>query len=57
MKDTEWVDASKYGKPEQLFNGEIGRIAGVRFVSTSEAKVWKKSSETTDSNVPNNRKQ
>lgn len=53
MKDTEWVDASKYGKPEQLFNGEIGRIAGVRFVSTSEAKVWKKSSETTDSNVPN----
>lgn len=42
MKDPEWVEVSKYGKPEQLFNGEIGRIAGVRFVSTTEAKVWKK---------------
>lgn len=41
MKDPEWVEASKYGKPEQLFKGEIGRIAGVRFVSTTEAKVWK----------------
>lgn len=40
MKDSEWVDASKYGKPEQLFKGEVGRIAGVRFVSTTEAKVW-----------------
>lgn len=54
MKDSEWVEASKYGKPEQLFAGEIGRIAGIRFVSTTEAKVWKKSDETTDSNVPNN---
>lgn len=40
MNDPEWVEASKYGKPEQLFNGEIGRIAGVRFVSTTEAKKW-----------------
>ena len=48
MKDSEWVEASKYGKPEQLFKGEIGRIAGVRFVSTTEAKVWKKKS-TSDS--------
>ena len=54
MKDSEWVEASKYGKPEQLFAGEIGRIAGIRFVSTTEAKVWKKSDETTDTNVPNN---
>lgn len=54
MKDSEWVEASKYGKPEQLFAGEIGRIAGIRFVSTTEAKVWKKSDETTDTSVPNN---
>ena len=40
-EDSEWVDASKYGAPEQLFNGEIGRIAGVRFVETTEAKVIK----------------
>ncbi len=33
MKDPEWVDASKYGKPEQLFNGEIGKNRGreIRF--------------------------
>lgn len=42
MKDEEWVEASKYGAPDQLFKGEIGRIAGVRFVSTTEAKVWKR---------------
>lgn len=40
-EDSEWVDAAKYGAPEQLFNGEIGRIAGVRFVETTEAKVIK----------------
>lgn len=48
MKDEEWVEASKYGKPEQLFAGEIGRIAGVRFVSTTEAKVWQKGSDTNE---------
>ena len=37
----DWVDAHKYGKPEELFTGEIGNIAGVRFVATSNAKVWK----------------
>lgn len=41
MKDPEWVDAQKYGNAENLFTGEIGRIAGVRFVQTSEAKVWR----------------
>lgn len=46
MKDSEWVEASKYGKPEQLFTGEVGRIAGVRFVTTTEAKVFKKSLTT-----------
>ncbi len=45
MRDPEWVEASKYGKPEQLFDGEIGRIAGVRFVSTTEAKKWMAGSE------------
>lgn len=49
MKDEEWVEASKYGKPEQLFKGEIGRIAGVRFVSTTEAKVWKKATSNEES--------
>lgn len=33
--DTAWVEASKYGAPEQLFNGEIGRIDDVRFIETT----------------------
>lgn len=51
MKDPEWVEASKYGKPEQLFKGEIGRIAGVRFVSTTEAKVWKAGTDGANATV------
>jgi N4-gp56 family major capsid protein len=40
MRDPEWVDAHKYAIPTNLYTGEIGEIAGVRFVSTTEAKIW-----------------
>lgn len=40
MRDPEWVDAHKYANPTNLYTGEIGEIAGVRFVSTTEAKIW-----------------
>lgn len=40
MRDPEWIDAHKYCQPENLYAGEIGKIGGVRFVQTSEAKVW-----------------
>lgn len=40
MKDPEWMEAHKYAAPEELFTGEIGRIAGVRFVETTEAKIF-----------------
>ncbi len=39
-RDPEWIDAHKYAQPEELYNGEIGKIAGVRFVESSEAKVY-----------------
>ena len=39
MRDPEWIDAHKYAKPDNLYEGEIGEVAGVRFVQTSEAKV------------------
>ena len=39
MRDPEWIDAHKYATPENLFEGEIGKVAGVRFVETSEAKI------------------
>lgn len=40
MRDPEWIDAHKYATPENLYNGEIGEIAGIRFVQTSEAKIY-----------------
>ncbi len=39
MRDSEWIDAHKYADPDSLFRGEIGKIGGVRFVGTNEAKV------------------
>jgi len=33
--DPAWLEASKYGAPEQLFTGEIGRIDDVRFIETT----------------------
>ena len=40
MRDPEWVGAHKYADPQSLFEGEIGEIAGVRFVQTTEAKIY-----------------
>ena len=40
MRDPEWIDAHKYAQPENLYEGEIGEIAGVRFVQTTEAKIY-----------------
>ena len=40
MKDPAWLDAHKYTTPENIFKGEVGKIAGVRFVTTSEAKIY-----------------
>ena len=41
MSDPRWEEMHKYCKPENMYQGEIGRIAGVRFVETSEAAVYK----------------
>ena len=40
MSDPAWVDAHKYCKPENMYEGEIGEIGGVRFVQTTEAKIY-----------------
>ena len=41
MTDPLWVDAHKYTNATNLYEGEIGEIAGVRFVQTSEARIYK----------------
>ena len=40
MSDPEWIDAHKYTTSENIYNGELGKIGGVRFVESSEAKVY-----------------
>lgn len=39
MADPEWISASEYAGSTQLFEGEIGKIHGVRFIETTEAKI------------------
>ena len=36
----EWIDVAKYVSPENVLTGEIGRLAGIRFVESSEAKIF-----------------
>lgn len=38
-RDPEWIDAHKYASPEEIYNGEIGKLAGVRFVVSSVAHI------------------
>ena len=41
MRSEEWIDAHKYATPENIYAGEIGRLAGVRFVESTEAKIFR----------------
>ena len=40
-QDEAWIAAHQYAAATELFSGEIGELHGVRFVETSEAKIWK----------------
>ncbi|MBQ7901612.1 MAG: N4-gp56 family major capsid protein [Clostridia bacterium] len=40
MRDPEWIEVNKYNAATKLFEGEIGKLAGVRFVETSEARTF-----------------
>lgn len=39
--DPNWIDVHKYAAPENIFEGEIGKIDKVRFVESTEAKIYK----------------
>lgn len=45
VSDPAWKDVKNYD-PEDWYAGEIGKIAGVRFVETTEAKIFKASNLT-----------
>ena len=40
MSDPKWVNVRSYSDPDGIYEGEIGKIENVRFVETSEAKVF-----------------
>lgn len=46
--DGTWIDVHKYASPDNIYNGELGKIGNVRFVETTEAKIWN------DSTCPSN---
>lgn len=38
--DPAWKDVKNYSDPKDIYEGEIGKLYGVRFVETTEAKIW-----------------
>ena len=42
-----WLDAHEYAHPEEIYNGEIGELHGVRFIESDNAKVYKGSALVT----------
>ena len=37
----EFIEAHKYADPDTMYRGEIGTLGNIRFIETSEAKIWK----------------
>lgn len=48
MDDPDWKYPHQYVDTDNIYSNEIGKVAGVRFVETTEAKVW------SDSSTPSN---
>lgn len=40
MSDPKWVNVKTYSDPKGIYEGEIGKIEGCRFVETTEAKIF-----------------
>ena len=45
-KNPDWLEAHKYAAPEQIFNGEIGELHGVRFIESNLAPIIKGDGQT-----------
>lgn len=39
-QSSDWLEAHKYAQPEEIYNGEIGKLHNVRFIESPNAKVW-----------------
>lgn len=50
MLDPKWEDPKKYSEPKDIYDGELGRLYGVRFIETPEA--YHEVKETAAGRVP-----
>lgn len=41
MKDPEWINPKQYVDTQDIYNGEIGKLYGVRFIENTRAKIFK----------------
>ena len=41
MKDSEWLNPKQYVDTKDIYNGEIGKLYGVRFIENTRAKVFR----------------
>lgn len=39
MRHEDWIDVHKYATPGNIYDGELGKVGGVRFVQSTEAKI------------------
>ena len=49
MRDPDWRDPHKYVDTDNMYEGEIGKIGGVRFVQSTEAKIFRGADLASDS--------
>ena len=40
MRHEEWIDVHKYATPENIYEGELGKLGKCRFIDSTEAKIW-----------------
>ena len=40
MKDSEWLNPKQYVDTQDIYNGEIGKLYGVRFIENTRAKIF-----------------
>lgn len=45
MTDSNWIDIQKYSNTEKIYEGEIGKLYGVRFIESTEAAMFTGSSK------------
>ncbi len=48
-QSSDWLDAHKYAQPDEIYNGEIGELHGVRFIESDNAKVFRGGDLASDS--------